>query len=486
MMNNEKKDCFEKVEDPGTINVGDLGVMNESYVTLSEGITIKMERQHLNNTPVVFDYTEFKPDYGENDNWWHYDAKKKVLHVMMESSSNIRFWELVKKLEDGKNLTKDENEELIRYQTLRDILPRRAVERYVRMSGPMMVAEDTVPYEIKKSYRTKSRAEDATDSLPSKLALITNDQYRESLSLQEQRGSYLVPLVSDEDMTYDGKTLFIKDFPASEASLREINKDRDVPIESIDLPLLRMFYSIILEDFMKNAKEFGVVNETVTVYVPDLAKLMGKGRNISKKDIEAIIKKAASFQTICGVLKDPKRPNGIGTVLPLLLWSGYFEDTNTIQFKSPYMIELIRRIYDVSIRKDKLGNPKLKKDGTPVLEASYSYLVNSSIVKERNKKAVEIVMLVVETIERAGHGTPHLKARTIIKRNAQLQEAYNKATPNNKNRVLSRAFKKAWELLETQTSLRKKYPDIVLPDPNDPKNIPTVTTLDMVFEFPHK
>lgn len=478
MMNNEKKDCFEKVEDTGTIN--------ESYVTLSDGMTIKMERQHMNNTPVVFDYTPFKLAYGENDDWWYYDEKKEVLHIMIESSSNNRFWELVNKLEDGKNLTKEENEELIRYQTLRDILPRRAVERYVRMPDPMMVAEDAVQYETKKSYRTKSKTEDATDSLPSKLALITNDQYRESLSLQEQKGSYLVPLVSDEDMTYDGKTLFIKGFPASEASIREINKDKDVPIESIDLPLLRMFYSIILEDFMNNAKEFGVVNETVTVYVPDLAKLMGKSKNISKKDIEAIIKKASSFQTICGVLKDPKRPNGIGTVLPLLLWSGYFEDTNTIQFKSPYMTELIRRIYDVSIRKDKMGFPKLKKDGTPVLEAAYSYLVNSSIVKERNKRAVEIVMVVVATIEQAGRRVPHLKARTIMERIPQLQDAYDKATTTNKNRVLSRAFKKAWELLETQTSLRKKYPDIVLPDPNDPQNIPTVTTLDMVFEFPHR
>ena len=52
--------------------------------------------------------------------------------------------------------------------------------------------------------------------------------------------------------------------------------------------------------------------------------------------------------------------------------------------------------------------------------------------------------------------------------------------------ALARAFKKAWELLETQTNLRKKYPDIILPDPNNLQNIPTTSNIDkLVFEFPH-
>ena len=178
--------------------------------------------------------------------------------------------------------------------------------------------------------------------------------------------------------------------------------------------LLRMFYSIILSDFEQNTKKLGVVNEIVTVYVPDLAAILGKKRNLSKNDITSIIEKTSSFQTIYGVIKDPDRPNGIGTAVPLLVWMGYDAETNTIRFASPYMTRLIKRIYNVSIRKDRKGSPQLKKDGTPLLDVSHSYLVKSSIVKERNKRAVEIVMVIVTTIEQSGKNTPHLKANTIL------------------------------------------------------------------------
>lgn len=503
--NDERKDYSGKISESGIIRIL---VSVPAKIKISVANIKDINKEQIIEASVIFDYVDFKPEYGrDDDKWWYFDEKEKIIHVLIEDAKKNRFLDIIRKMENGCELTADEGNEAMRYQMMKKRLPSKAVERLIYTyhygeeskvfiideTDPIFINEtDATLYEreenSKKAYRTKSKAKCVTDALPLSLALITNAQYRESLSLREQReGSYLVPSVlSADDMVYDGTTLFIKGCPASEANLREINKDKNVPIEKIDLPLLRMFYSIILSDFMNNAHQFGVVNETVTVYVPDLAELLGKGRNIGKKDVEAIIKKAASFQTICGVLKDPKRPNGIGTVLPLLLWQGYYEDSNTIRFQSPYMTELIRRIYDVSIRRDKMGIPKLKKDGTPILEASHSYLVKSSIVKERNKRAVEIVMIVVATIEQSGTRVPHLRARTIIERIPQLQEAYVSATQGNKNRVLMRAFKKAWELLETQTKLREKYPTIVLPDPNDPQNIPTTTTLDRVFEFPHK
>lgn len=495
--NDERKDYSGKVSESGIMRV---------FASVPSKIKISVENindisEQLIEASVIFDYVNFKPDYDRNDDeWWYFDEKEKIIHVLIENAAQDSFVDTLKKMENGSELTEQEEAEAMRYQIMKNRISRRAVERLIctynyGYKSKVSIIDETDPTlfereeDTKKAYRTRAKVKGGvSDALPLYLALITNAQYKESLSLREQReGSYLVPSVlSADDMVYDGTTLFIKGCPASEANLREINKDKNVPIEKIDLPLLRMFYSIILSDFVNNAHQFGVVNETVTVYVPDLAELLGKGRNIGKKDIEAIIKKAASFQTICGVLKDPKRPNGIGTVLPLLLWQGYYEDTNTIRFQSPYMTELIMRIYDVSVRRDKLGTPKLKKDGTPILEASHSYLVKSSIVKERNKRAAEIVMVVVATIEQSGNRTPHLKARTIIERIPQLQEAYENTTQGNKNRVLMRAFKKAWELLETQTKLREKYPTIVLPDPKDPKNIPTTTTLDKVFEFPHK
>lgn len=446
-----------------------------------------------NYVDVILDFTDFNPPYwlrsdkdtGEG-HWWYYQTQNNTVHVLIAEDVRKEFVSLMTRKNNDEKLTCEEIKTLEAYAALLNSTPHMGAQQATDTYPDYILGKITTPDNVKKSYRTKSKADNTTDNLPSNLAIITNDKYKNSLTLQQNGGAYLQPLATTEGLQYDGENLFFQGFPASEATLREINKDKDVPIEAIDLPLLRMFYSIILSDFEQNTKKLGVVNEIVTVYVPDLAAILGKKRNLSKNDITSIIEKTSSFQTIYGVIKDPDRPNGIGTAVPLLVWMGYDAESNTIRFASPYMTRLIKRIYNVSIRKDRKGSPHLKKDGTPLLEVSHSYLIKSSIVKERNKRAVEIVMVVVTTIEQSGKNTPHLKANTIIERIPQLQRAFNKTkTTSNKNLLLSRTFKKAWELLESQTKLRDKYPNITLPDSNNPKNIPTTSTLNMVFTFPH-
>ena len=443
-----------------------------------------------NYIDVMLEFADFNPPYWlHNDKdtgegyWWYYDSANNTVHILMVEKIRKEFVEFMK---IKNNLTNEEKNSLNSCVTILDTILHIGTQQAVNTYPNYISDKITTSDDAKKSYRTKSKADNATENLPSNLAIITNDNYKDSLTLQQNGGAYLQPLATTDGLRYDGQNLFFQGFPASEATLREINKDKEVPIEAIDLPLLRVFYSIILSDFEQNTKKLGVVNEIVTVYVPDLAAILGKKKNLSKNDISSIIEKTSSYQTIYGVIKDPDRPNGIGTAVPLLVWMGYDAETNTIRFASPYMTRLIKRIYNVSIRKNKKGTPLLKKDGTPLLEVSHSYLVKSSIAKERNKRAVEIVIVVVITIEQAGKNTPHLKASTIIERIPQLQRAFNKTkTTSNKNLLLSRTFKKAWELLESQTKLRDKYPNITLPDPNNPKSIPTTSTLNMVFTFPH-
>ena len=446
-----------------------------------------------NYVDVILDFTDFNPPYwlrsdkdtGEG-HWWYYQTQTNTVHVLIAEDVRKEFVSLMTRKNNDEKLTCEEIKTLEAYAALLNATPHMGAQQATDTYPDYILGKITTPDNVKKNYRTKSKADNTTDNLPSNLAIITNDKYKNSLTLQQNGGAYLQPLATTEGLQYDGENLFFQGFPASEATLREINKDKDVPIEAIDLPLLRMFYSIILSDFEQNTKKLGVVNEIVTVYVPDLAAILGKKRNLSKNDITSIIEKTSSFQTIYGVIKDPDRPNGIGTAVPLLVWMGYDAESNTIRFSSPYMTRLIKRIYNVSIRKDRKGSPHLKKDGTPLLEVSHSYLIKSSTVKERNKRAVEIVMVVVTTIEQSGKNTPHLKASTIIERIPQLQRAFNKTkTTSNKNLLLSRTFKKAWELLASQTKLRDKYPNITLPDPNNPQNIPTTSTLNMVFIFPH-
>lgn len=479
---------------PLTIKVPYKGMAH----TYENGL-IEIPQDQLWEVTVRFLYVEDEVDYTTN-NYWHYSEKDNTVYVSINNAFRLKYLDAMKKKLKGSTLTREEELTIEDFEVITQSITQHAAEKALQQFENQMqlyaaaLSETKADIEevkenkeeAKKEYRTKNKVKDITKNLPTSLAIITNQEYRESLSLNQVGSAYLFPLASTDGLLYQNGKLFFKGLPTSEATLREINKNKDVEIDYIDLPLLRMFYSIILTDF-ERSRQFGVVNENVTVYVPELAAIFGKSRNIGKKDIENIIEKTSSFQTIYGVLKDSNRPNGIGSALPLLVWLGYDENTNTIKFSSPYMTELIKRIYNVSIRKDKKGLPKFKKNGDPLLAVSHSYLVKSSIVKERNKRAAEIVMIVVTTIEQAGKTTPHLKASTIVEKVPQLQEAINKTkTQSNKNIILKRAFSKAWELLDSQTKLREKYPNITLPDPNNPKNIPTMATLNMVFEFPHE
>ena len=154
------------------------------------------------------------------------------------------------------------------------------------------------------------------------------------------------------------------------------------------------------------------------------------------------------------------------------------------------MVRVIQDIYKASIRKSKVNLPRTDRSGNMLTLPSHSYLIKSSITKEKNKKAAEIVFIIVTLIEQAGNCTPHIKASTIVERNTQLRESIESSkSTSDKNKKLSRAFTKAWELLRTQTTLTETYKNIRLPDPSAPdfsKYIPTTSTLDTVFEFPHE
>ena len=284
---------------------------------------------------------------------------------------------------------------------------------------------------------------------------------------------------------FENDTLFFEGLPASAAQLKHLyTKDN---IEDFDLPLLRVFYATILNRYMKTISEDNTIEEVITIYYPQLARQLGKSSNISRMDVETTINDILSFRNILGITEKGQN------ILPVLVYLGEDREKNTISFASPYMTKIVKDLYKASIRRNKkTGKAMLKKDGTPQLEASYTYLPDMSLAKERNKKAVEIVCIVVATIESAGKDNiPHISARTIIERNQLLKRSLKQAkSAANQNTLLNRSFSKAWELLVTKTDIKEKCPNMILPDIKNKdfkaKWIPTMGCLDMVFEFPNK
>ena len=145
---------------------------------------------------------------------------------------------------------------------------------------------------------------------------------------------------------------------------------------------------------------------------------------------------------------------------------------------------VIQTVYKLAIVRKKDGAAKLTRRGDPVRNPTHSFATKTSILKERNKAAVENVLIVVQLIEQCGNQTPHISARTMIERNPQLASRLEKV--KNPTSLLKRTFEATWKLLREQTYLTEWYPGIALPDPADPAVIPTVKTLDnMVFTFAH-
>lgn len=331
-------------------------------------------------------------------------------------------------------------------------------------------------------YRTKKKAREAgaITEAPKNLITPTFNGYQYSMSLYQNGGAYLQPLTSMEGLQFKNGTLFFKGASmkkVSEAELRDLRTKEG--IQSLDLITLRFYYTLLFDQFQRsNCK---VLQDFIIVSVP----LLTGRNNPTEADINAAIAKVQSYHNVMGVIKG-RTPTGKPTesYYQVLNFEYYDKKHNIIAFSSPYMNYVIKTVYNLSIRKDKNGKPKLKRSGEPLTLPSHSYLIDSSIIKERNKAAAENVQILVNLIEQAGDNIPRIKASTLIKRNVQLAERLE--TVSNPRTLLKTTFTKTWELLRTKTRLEEVYEDIKLPDPNDPAFIPTMRTLDkVVFTFPH-
>ena len=363
---------------------------------------------------------------------------------------------------------------------------------------PVNKSEAIIPEVIKekaKPPRTKAIAEKNTSILPcpEKLAVPTSPDYQHSISLHHEGKAYLEKLISTEGLEFENGKMFFEGAlePISTVELQDMRTNEG--IEEIDIPLLTMYYSIILASFQKMLKQgldFRIAaNQITTIYAPDLMKCLDtlyEGSGTNENEIKSVMRKTATFHNVIGIHHITRNGKPDKSYFPVLTFAGYDAENNTISFISPYLMYIVRKIYSASIKNDKKGKPRLKRNGLPMLSPSNSFLIKSSIVGERNKAAVENVMIIIKVIEQAGDkGTPHIKASTIIERNEALKQRLSKST--NPVQLLSRVFKRTWELLRNQTTLLETYEGIELPDPDDIRNIPTPSNMDtLIFEFPHK
>lgn len=350
---------------------------------------------------------------------------------------------------------------------------------------------------IKRKNRTRRQAAEqgAITKMPKQLAIITIPPYQNAMTPIESKAAHLQPLMQSFAESLQ-KNYEIMQAQGEVESINFVQYYDNSPqaVSNLDLPTLRAVYSIFLANIqqkmtedpdalIKQASSHGFTKESITLYIPDFLKMIGLPQNHSKASVNTVLSKIASYAAVYGVLEKEMGGRVYKRHLPVLQLVEKDDARNTIEIMSPYFHALIGTIVQASIEKTKKDKPRIKRNGTPFTLPTHSYMVKAEIVKERNRRAAEIVCIVVTLIEQCGDkGTPHIKAETIVERCPDLKNALDaEKTSSGKSRVLRRAFTKAWQLLETQTTLQENYKNIKFPTA-----IPTSSTLDMVIEFPHE
>lgn len=375
-------------------------------------------------------------------------------------------------------------------------LPMDLPDKIVEAIGEQALLDAALkPRKEKKVNKTRAKAAEKynlanikTDNAP--LVAITDKHYQNAIGFNPKGKAYLQPICAIESLDIEKDEvegryyLLVNGALATEIEIQ--GELANCNITKINLNLLRVLYSIVLEEFEKS--DHKILNDKINIYLPDLLKRLNMNTNINEPLKIDFISKIQIFSNIVGILEE-KDYNGLDKVNYYAVMNFVrLTSDNVLTFESPYINRIIEILYKVSITKaENRYSPKqleaIKRKGMPIQPApTYSYLIKSSLAKERSLIAQEIVVRVVQLIEQAGNNEPTIAAQTIL----NDIPAYKEFSAKENDQNIKRLFKNAWKYLKKNTRLIEYYKDIKLPNENDESCLPTKSTLDMVFKFPHK
>lgn len=318
----------------------------------------------------------------------------------------------------------------------------------------------------------------------------TLSNYENALTIVNSGTAYIVKAPSEEDFVYEPENakLYYIDAETKEkksvAVLRDLSdtkkdfSEADL-VKDIDFQLIRALYSIMFKAIQVNKK----IGHSVTLYIPDLAEYLGI-RLDTKEKINNFIKRLRKLYNVCGFVDSTRFPNrDWQSIYQIFIFENYDINKNTITISLPYFRSIIEVMLKECVVKDRNNKPKLDRNNNKLQLPINSYLVKNSILKQRNKNAVENVFIICSTIERAGGKGAHISVNTILKRNIPLSVELEYAKKNrNATRLMMACFKKTLELLKTETRLFEVYKNFEIVS----FEIPTMKNYkDIVFEFKH-
>lgn len=312
--------------------------------------------------------------------------------------------------------------------------------------------------------------------------VISDKAYQHALTTQQNKNAYIALMNPEFFKELDFKNGTVTFNKETAGIIKEHRKGRYEDVQDLDFPLLTQIYTAAVKSNIRHDAF------TITVSLPKFFREMGI--EVSKGNAPDIMAKLNSFEKCVGIMPGTQTISKLFSIIKLDL------KNQTITFAVPYMMELYEKLGE----KNHIERKTRKGELIDYRQPYHNTLVHSSIAKERNKTAVELVYLMTTGLLQRGYTpdaqtyrmkdsitqyperiTYSVRFRTLINDAPLLRgrvQSYNDT--KDKNKALRRAFEKAYQLMDKKTDAGEWFIDLECN-----RIIPTMTTLDDELIFTH-
>ena len=301
-------------------------------------------------------------------------------------------------------------------------------------------------------------------TLGNRLFDISDRQYQFALSVRPESEASVLPVPEDimERLEFDEETgqLSITDENNKALSTLSGRLEKWTSKEKVTASDF-MFLRTALTAVYRNRET--IDQNFVTIKRSELGKHMGA--NLTATNAVDVIARLKPLEKLIGRTPD-------GSIYRVFSFLKYDADTETYSFACPFINQVVLRLED----KNQVEY-KTKTKGIAAYNAPHiNFLLHSTLHKERNKRAVQIVMAITNLLlQRAGETTrkptgrdcfeAHIRYSTLISYCPMLAASLEECKrPANRNRILQSAFTKAQDLLRTQTDAYSHFENLKIPD----------------------
>ena len=312
--------------------------------------------------------------------------------------------------------------------------------------------------------------------------LISDKKYQGALTTQQNKNAYIALMNPDffKRLDFENGTVMFDQETAG--IVKKYSKGKYTDVQDLDFPLLTQIYTAAVKSNVRHDAF------TITVSLPQFFREMGI--ETSKGNAPDVMAKLHSFENCVGIMPGTQTVSKLFSIIQLDM------KNQTMTFAVPYIMKLSEVLAEKNHVEKKTRQGALIDYQQPY----HNTLVHSSIAKERNKTAVELVYLITTGLLQRGY-VPDVKTyrrkdaktkypervtysisfRSLINDAPLLRgriQSYKDV--KDKNRALRRAFEKAYELIDKKTDTAEWFIDL-----QGNRIIPTMTTLDDDLTFTH-